>query len=84
MAPHKPRKSTPVEYTTDEEDMILYDIEEEVESAKSRIIEDYGKNIGKMMRNVGDRVKLPTWQGIELCRSRYTVSPPGEELQRRR
>ncbi|GFW95512.1 hypothetical protein TNCV_1722131 [Trichonephila clavipes] len=26
MAPHKPRKSARVEYTTDEEDMIVYDI----------------------------------------------------------
>ncbi|GFV52957.1 hypothetical protein TNCV_2876251 [Trichonephila clavipes] len=32
-------------------------------------------------RNVGDRVKLATWQLIELYRSRYTVEPPGGELQ---
>ncbi|GFX51882.1 hypothetical protein TNCV_3063001 [Trichonephila clavipes] len=30
MTPHKPRKPAPVEYTTDEEDMIVYDIEEEL------------------------------------------------------
>ncbi|GFV80722.1 hypothetical protein TNCV_4618841 [Trichonephila clavipes] len=29
MAPHRPRKSTPTEYATDEEDMITYDGEEE-------------------------------------------------------
>ncbi|GFU65309.1 hypothetical protein TNCV_315181 [Trichonephila clavipes] len=29
MAPHKPRKPAPVEYTTDEEDMIVYDEEED-------------------------------------------------------
>ncbi|GFV55965.1 hypothetical protein TNCV_249611 [Trichonephila clavipes] len=29
MAPHRPRKSTPTEYATDEEDMITYDVEEE-------------------------------------------------------
>ncbi|GFX09963.1 hypothetical protein TNCV_4101041 [Trichonephila clavipes] len=29
MAPHKPRKTTPIEYTTDDEDMILYDVEED-------------------------------------------------------
>ncbi|GFV24688.1 uncharacterized protein TNCV_881581 [Trichonephila clavipes] len=29
MAPHKSRKSTPIEYATDEEDMITYDVEEE-------------------------------------------------------
>ncbi|GFT51111.1 uncharacterized protein TNCV_4817131 [Trichonephila clavipes] len=32
MAQHKPRKPAPVEYTTDEEDMIVYDAEEEIES----------------------------------------------------
>ncbi|GFW36042.1 integrase catalytic domain-containing protein [Trichonephila clavipes] len=37
MTPHKPRKPAPVEYTTDEEDMIVYDIEEEVETTKSII-----------------------------------------------
>ncbi|GFS96213.1 hypothetical protein TNCV_1141801 [Trichonephila clavipes] len=26
MAPHRPRKSAPTEYTTDEEDMIIYDV----------------------------------------------------------
>ncbi|GFX27844.1 hypothetical protein TNCV_3082681 [Trichonephila clavipes] len=29
MAPHKTRKSAPVEYTTDEEDIIVYDVEED-------------------------------------------------------
>ncbi|GFW34207.1 hypothetical protein TNCV_384231 [Trichonephila clavipes] len=32
MAPHKPRKSAPVEYTTDEEYMIVYDVKDEFES----------------------------------------------------
>ncbi|GFX74086.1 hypothetical protein TNCV_490501 [Trichonephila clavipes] len=27
--PHQPRKSAPTEYTTDEEDMIMYDVEED-------------------------------------------------------
>ncbi|GFX57327.1 hypothetical protein TNCV_3914901 [Trichonephila clavipes] len=31
MAPHKPRKSAPTEYTTDEEDMIVYDVDDEPE-----------------------------------------------------
>ncbi|GFT51124.1 hypothetical protein TNCV_4817251 [Trichonephila clavipes] len=30
-APHRPRKSGPTEYTTDEEDMIIYDVEDEPE-----------------------------------------------------
>ncbi|GFS52530.1 hypothetical protein TNCV_4851761 [Trichonephila clavipes] len=29
MAPHRPRKSAPTEYATDEEDMIAYDVEQE-------------------------------------------------------
>ncbi|GFW99001.1 hypothetical protein TNCV_1782201 [Trichonephila clavipes] len=29
MATHKPRKSAPTEYTTDNEDMIVYDVEDE-------------------------------------------------------
>ncbi|GFX54177.1 hypothetical protein TNCV_2338131 [Trichonephila clavipes] len=28
MAKHKPRKSAPTEYTTDDEDLIMYDVEE--------------------------------------------------------
>ncbi|GFT49441.1 uncharacterized protein TNCV_3366451 [Trichonephila clavipes] len=31
MAKHKPRKSAPTEYTTDDEDMIMYDVEEKLE-----------------------------------------------------
>ncbi|GFX56554.1 uncharacterized protein TNCV_75001 [Trichonephila clavipes] len=31
MAPHRPRKSAPTEYSTDEEDMIIYDVEDEPE-----------------------------------------------------
>ncbi|GFX54070.1 hypothetical protein TNCV_2337061 [Trichonephila clavipes] len=49
MTPHKPRKPAPVEYTTDEEDVIVYDIEEEVESTKSivrRLSAEYWQNEG--------------------------------------
>ncbi|GFX24198.1 DUF1758 domain-containing protein [Trichonephila clavipes] len=31
MAKHKPRKSAPTEYTNDDEDMLMYDVEEELE-----------------------------------------------------
>ncbi|GFV31736.1 hypothetical protein TNCV_2442071 [Trichonephila clavipes] len=47
MAPHKPRKISPVEYTTDEEDMIVYDKEEEeVEPPKNKyfLSEEYWQN----------------------------------------
>ncbi|GFT64135.1 uncharacterized protein TNCV_1149201 [Trichonephila clavipes] len=29
MAPHKPRKSATIDYTTDDENLIMYDVEEE-------------------------------------------------------
>ncbi|GFX55145.1 hypothetical protein TNCV_1156061 [Trichonephila clavipes] len=32
MAKHKPRKSAPTEYTTDDEDLLMYDAEEELET----------------------------------------------------
>ncbi|GFY01035.1 uncharacterized protein TNCV_1364401 [Trichonephila clavipes] len=35
MAPHKPRKSSPTQ-DTDDEDMIVYDMEEQVESPKKK------------------------------------------------
>ncbi|GFT82575.1 transposable element Tc1 transposase [Trichonephila clavipes] len=38
MAPHKPRKSVPTEYTTDEEDMIVYDGEDEPEPIPELIL----------------------------------------------
>ncbi|GFW98607.1 hypothetical protein TNCV_2757861 [Trichonephila clavipes] len=31
MAPHRPRKSAPTEYATDEEDMITYDVEDKLD-----------------------------------------------------
>ncbi|GFT03140.1 putative RNA-directed DNA polymerase from transposon BS [Trichonephila clavipes] len=36
MAQHRPRKPASVEYTTDEEDTIVYDMGEEIESPKNR------------------------------------------------
>ncbi|GFX01444.1 hypothetical protein TNCV_1864181 [Trichonephila clavipes] len=35
-APHKPRKLAPGEYTTDEEDMVVYDVEDELESKEQK------------------------------------------------
>ncbi|GFV56850.1 hypothetical protein TNCV_146021 [Trichonephila clavipes] len=42
MAPHKPRKSAPIEYTMDEEDMIVYDGEDEPELNPDNV-KKYGK-----------------------------------------
>ncbi|GFX70208.1 hypothetical protein TNCV_4616461 [Trichonephila clavipes] len=51
MAPHKPRKSAPMEYSTNEEDMIVYDIEDELEFNP-----DYVKKGGKIYYK-GEREK---------------------------
>ncbi|GFV78013.1 uncharacterized protein TNCV_1671 [Trichonephila clavipes] len=53
MAKHKPRKSAPTEYTTDDEDMIMYDMEEELEpnpKDKFAMTEYYRNNPDKYMR----------------------------------
>ncbi|GFV42597.1 hypothetical protein TNCV_4144001, partial [Trichonephila clavipes] len=38
MAQHRPRKPASVEYTTDEEDTIVYDMGEEIESPKMAVL----------------------------------------------
>ncbi|GFV95732.1 uncharacterized protein TNCV_1727821 [Trichonephila clavipes] len=48
MAPHKPRISSPIQ-DTDDEDMIVYDMEEQIETAKEKydkyfLSEEYWKN----------------------------------------
>ncbi|GFV74287.1 uncharacterized protein TNCV_5127301 [Trichonephila clavipes] len=47
MAPHKPRKSSPIQ-DTDDEDMIVYDMEEQIETPKKNdkyfLSEEYWKN----------------------------------------
>ncbi|GFT64123.1 uncharacterized protein TNCV_5139881 [Trichonephila clavipes] len=48
MAPHKPRKSSPIQ-DTDDEDMIVYDMEEQIETLKKKkdkyfLSEEYWKN----------------------------------------
>ncbi|GFU20631.1 transposase [Trichonephila clavipes] len=54
MAQHRPRKLAPVEYSTDEEDMIVYDVEEnEIESNP-----DYDNG------QEGSTVYLARWKGI--------------------
>ncbi|GFX81462.1 protein GVQW3 [Trichonephila clavipes] len=47
MAQHKSRKPEPVEYTTDEEDMIVYDAEEEIDSNPDCVKKD-GKTFAKI------------------------------------
>ncbi|GFU68799.1 hypothetical protein TNCV_2576601 [Trichonephila clavipes] len=46
MAQHKPRKPASVEYTTDEEDTIVYDMGEEIESPKN------GSTVGASKKDI--------------------------------
>ncbi|GFS78271.1 uncharacterized protein TNCV_3172241 [Trichonephila clavipes] len=54
MAPHRPRKSTPTESTTDEDDMIMYDVQaEELEpnpEDKVAVMECFVNNPSEYMR----------------------------------
>ncbi|GFV55296.1 uncharacterized protein TNCV_5010431 [Trichonephila clavipes] len=54
MAKHKPRKSGPIEYTTDDENMIMYDVQaEELEpnpEDKYAMIECFVNNPSEYMR----------------------------------
>ncbi|GFV31419.1 hypothetical protein TNCV_788481 [Trichonephila clavipes] len=54
MAPHRPRKSTPTELTTDEEDIIMYDVQaEELEpnpEDKFAVMECFVNNPSEYMR----------------------------------
>ncbi|GFV46496.1 hypothetical protein TNCV_3233831 [Trichonephila clavipes] len=53
MAPHRPQKSSNVEYTTDEEDMIVYDMGEEIESPKN------GSTLGGSKKDIGKYTLFP-------------------------
>ncbi|GFU28344.1 hypothetical protein TNCV_99991 [Trichonephila clavipes] len=46
MAQHRPRKPASVEYTTDEEDTIVYDMGEEIESPKN------GSTVGESKKDI--------------------------------
>ncbi|GFV53280.1 uncharacterized protein TNCV_1645121 [Trichonephila clavipes] len=46
MAQHRPRKPASVEYTTDEEDIIVYDMGEEIESPKN------GSTVGESKKDI--------------------------------
>ncbi|GFS58332.1 uncharacterized protein TNCV_2475011 [Trichonephila clavipes] len=43
MAQHRPRKPASVEYTTDEKDMIVYDVEEDESASNSDYVQKDGK-----------------------------------------
>ncbi|GFW96448.1 integrase catalytic domain-containing protein [Trichonephila clavipes] len=62
MAQHRPRKPAPVEYSTDEEDMIVYDVEEnEIESNPDYDINELDSTELKIRKNrfdvIGEELK---------------------------
>ncbi|GFY23677.1 hypothetical protein TNCV_2789101 [Trichonephila clavipes] len=63
MAPHRPRKSTPTESTTDEDDMIMYDVQaEELEpnpEDKFAMMECFVNNPMQKTANEGAGNRLP-------------------------
>ncbi|GFW37238.1 hypothetical protein TNCV_5021361 [Trichonephila clavipes] len=67
MPPHKPRKSAPIEYTTDEEDMIMYDLKDagfEPNSADEYVLPDH---------------RQVTWTTPELTPLHLTTTPQQRE-----
>ncbi|GFV29864.1 RNase H domain-containing protein [Trichonephila clavipes] len=46
MAQHRPRKPAPAEYSTDEEDMIVYDVAENEFESNPDYISHYGESLG--------------------------------------
>ncbi|GFW71704.1 hypothetical protein TNCV_219181 [Trichonephila clavipes] len=58
MTQHRPRKPVSVEYTTDEEDIIVYDMGEEMESPKN------GSTVGESKKDIAK------YTGVQKLRSR--------------
>ncbi|GFY01589.1 hypothetical protein TNCV_2607731 [Trichonephila clavipes] len=86
MAQHKPRKSSNIQYTTDEEDMIIYDVENDIESNpvdKFAMKECYRNNPETYLhaftcRNCGggDRGRVAIYRPFrELRRAKIVLSP---------
>ncbi|GFT29403.1 putative RNA-directed DNA polymerase from transposon X-element [Trichonephila clavipes] len=78
MAPHRPRKSTPTELTTDEEDMIMYDVQtEELEpnpEDKFAVMECFVNNPSEYMRSLTPTRFSAFWPML-LRRREAGVSP---------
>ncbi|GFW98625.1 uncharacterized protein TNCV_2758041 [Trichonephila clavipes] len=70
MAQHKPRKSAPIEYSIDDEDMIMFDGEEELEpdpTDKFAITECHRNNPDKYIRALTPtRFRKTTELGLEI------------------
>ncbi|GFU05709.1 putative RNA-directed DNA polymerase from transposon X-element [Trichonephila clavipes] len=71
MAPHRPRKSTPTESTTDEDDMIMYDVQaEELEpnpEDKFAVMECFVNNPSEYMRALTPTRFRNTWPKLALA-----------------
>ncbi|GFY07152.1 glycerol-3-phosphate dehydrogenase [Trichonephila clavipes] len=75
MAQHRPRKPASVEYTTDEEDMIVYDMGEEIESPKNgksekNFNDDHREEITDFVQSIpgfqecDEDVETPGWHAV--------------------
>ncbi|GFU20038.1 uncharacterized protein TNCV_1191821 [Trichonephila clavipes] len=62
MAQHRPRKPASVEYTTDEEDTIVYDMGEEIESPKN------GSTVGESKKDIAKYTSRAT---IDLLKDTF-------------
>ncbi|GFV21133.1 uncharacterized protein TNCV_4267661 [Trichonephila clavipes] len=71
MAPHRPRKSTPTESTTDEDDMIMYDVQvEELEpnpEDKFAVMECFVNNPSEYMRALTPSRFRNTWPKLAFA-----------------
>ncbi|GFW55859.1 hypothetical protein TNCV_4390021 [Trichonephila clavipes] len=69
MAQHRPRKPASVEYTTDEEDTIVYDMGEEIESPKNC------STVGESKKDIAKYTYVTVAPHTTLNFSRGVISP---------
>ncbi|GFV09662.1 hypothetical protein TNCV_2731701 [Trichonephila clavipes] len=91
MAGHKPRKSAPTEYTTDDEDMLMYDVEEELEPDRNShrhllLGEDAPECPSCKRREYGSNIcDSRNYDTEECCRDTLkSVSPPRDHKKNRK
>ncbi|GFV94347.1 hypothetical protein TNCV_2268011 [Trichonephila clavipes] len=71
MAQHRPIKPASVEYTTDEEDTIVYDMGEEIESPKMAVLKRSPSFENYKLENTGMKKS-----GLEKSSSEDLAPPP--------
>ncbi|GFX74115.1 hypothetical protein TNCV_490791 [Trichonephila clavipes] len=78
MAPHKPRMSAPVEYFTDEDDIIVYDVEDELESNPDYVKKD-GQPLESFLTYCYQPMPLLLLQLPVDCQNSQEYFPPKSE-----